>query len=409
MKQNGPLEQTLFKPEERFGQYRIVRLLGRGGMGEVYEVEHTTLDRRYAMKLLPADFTGRPGALEQFKREAKVMAGLDHSAIVKVDDFGETEGRYWLRMELADGMQVNGRTCMTLDEVAVEYEKGVPAAVYTPMLKRLLEGLQYAHGKGAVHRDLKPSNILLFKDGIKIADFGLVKVMGEDWLRTEVERSVRLSMSIGDESTRFDEGTGARSMLGTYEFMSPEQKRGEVADEKSDIYAVGLMTYRLLTGRGLGMKTPSQWVPGLPVAWDEFVAGALEEDRDERVGDCRTLLTRLTSIDSSKPPRRMEPTRPAQPSVSRSPAPPASPPQLDPERIRGKKRIILALILLVLGPLAAIALLLIQVGIEESRYFYHQPATPHAVPYGSRPYYNQSIDRHHLDPPEERYGSHRGL
>ncbi|MBT3328247.1 MAG: protein kinase, partial [Gemmatimonadales bacterium] len=83
-----------------FGQYRVVRPLGRGGMGEVYEVEHTTLDLRYALKLLPTDFTSRPGALERFRREAKVMATLSHPNIIKVDDFGETDDRYWLRMEL---------------------------------------------------------------------------------------------------------------------------------------------------------------------------------------------------------------------------------------------------------------------------------------------------------------------
>ena len=88
-----------------FGQYRIVRLLGRGGMGEVYEAEHLTLGRRYALKLLPADFASRSDALERFRQEARVMANLEHPNIVKVDDFGETQGRYWLRMELAEGVE----------------------------------------------------------------------------------------------------------------------------------------------------------------------------------------------------------------------------------------------------------------------------------------------------------------
>src|SRR5215469_479577 len=90
---------------KNFGQYRIVRLLGRGGMGEVYEAEHITLDRRYALKLLPEDFARRSEAVMRFRREAKVMANLEHPHIVQVDDFGEIEGRYWLRMELVKGVE----------------------------------------------------------------------------------------------------------------------------------------------------------------------------------------------------------------------------------------------------------------------------------------------------------------
>ena len=91
--------------DTQFGQYRIVRLLGRGGMGEVYEVEHTTLERRYALKLLPPDFAARPEAVGRFRREAKVMANLEHPHIVRVDEFGQTEGRYWLRMQLVHGVE----------------------------------------------------------------------------------------------------------------------------------------------------------------------------------------------------------------------------------------------------------------------------------------------------------------
>jgi serine/threonine protein kinase len=101
---NGEARKAGLAPGATLGQYRVVRLLGRGGMGEVYEVEHTTLETRHALKLLPPDFAARPGALERFRREAKVMAQLRHENIIHVDDFGETGGRYWLRMELAEGI-----------------------------------------------------------------------------------------------------------------------------------------------------------------------------------------------------------------------------------------------------------------------------------------------------------------
>ena len=100
----GEKESPRFRVGDMLGQYRIIRLLGRGGMGEVYEAEHTTLGLHYALKLLPPDLMSRPGALERFRREARVMANLKHPHIVQVDEFGETEGQYWLRMELMEGL-----------------------------------------------------------------------------------------------------------------------------------------------------------------------------------------------------------------------------------------------------------------------------------------------------------------
>jgi serine/threonine-protein kinase len=102
---------------QHFGQYRIIRLLGRGGMGEVHEAQHTTLERRCALKLLPADFATRKPAVARFRQEAKVMANLEHPHIVRVDEFGETEGRYWLRMELVKGVE---REVITLGDYAVQ-------------------------------------------------------------------------------------------------------------------------------------------------------------------------------------------------------------------------------------------------------------------------------------------------
>ena len=93
----------------QFGQYRVLRLLGRGGMGEVYEVEHRVLGRRYALKLLPPDFVQRPEAIQRFEREARVMANLEHPNIVRVDDFSQTGERYWLRMELVKGVEISPR------------------------------------------------------------------------------------------------------------------------------------------------------------------------------------------------------------------------------------------------------------------------------------------------------------
>lgn len=282
---------------QTLGQYRIVRPLARGGMGEVYEVEHQVLRRRYALKLLPADFAGQSGALARFEREAQVMANLEHPNIIRVDDFGETGGRYWLRMELAGGVGKNSefriqdsegnsqKSIVSLQDLADARGGRIPQEELVGILKQILEGLAYAHKHGAIHRDLKPSNILFSGGTAKIADFGLVRLVGEEWVRSQAQVSVQRSMSIGDARTMQrdpDEGTSTRSMLGTYEYMSPEQKRGEEATAQSDIYAVGLMAYRLLTGRGLSMKTPSQILRWLVPDWDGLVARALEEEPGER-------------------------------------------------------------------------------------------------------------------------------
>jgi len=151
---------------QSLGQYRIIRPLGRGGMGEVYEAEHQVLRRSYALKLLPHDFATQSCALERFQREAQVMANLEHPNILKVDDFGETDGRYWLRMELADGVQSgDGKQVVSLQDLADAGNGKIGQEALADILKQILEGLKYAHDRGAIHRDLKPSNIL-FSGGV---------------------------------------------------------------------------------------------------------------------------------------------------------------------------------------------------------------------------------------------------
>ena len=298
-----------------FGQYRMVRLLGRGGMGEVYEAEHRVLQRRYALKLLPEDFATRVEAVRRFEREAAVMGNLDHAHIVRVDDFGETEGRYWLRMELVHGVEASqpgAAVCITLGDYAAQRSGKIDQVEFAAILKQILEGLAYAHGKGVVHRDLKPGNILLEHDAagnlrVKISDFGLARVIGEDFIRSQAQVSVSRSLgdaktlgvqkSLGDEAT-LSEGTSTRALLGTWEYMSPEQRLGEEVDARSDVYAVGLMCFRLLTGKELGVRLPSQVDKTLNLAWDEFVAKALEQEASGRYAHGAEMLTAFAAMES---------------------------------------------------------------------------------------------------------------
>lgn len=319
------------KPGDTLGQYKIIKALGAGGMGEVYEVEHQVLGRRYALKLLPTFLDQQGVSLERFRREAKVMANLDHPNILKVDDFGDTEGRYWLRMELVEGIGIEQapspvasaaqgkdakvtKKVVSLQDLADVYGGKIPQEELLPIIREILEGLAYAHSHGAIHRDLKPSNILLMgakgRDGarpatspapmVKIADFGLVKLVGEDWVRSQAQISVQKSMSIGEMNTgAASDGTSTRALLGTFEYMSPEQKRGLEADEKSDVYAVGLIIYRLLTGRSLGMKKPSEIDADILPAWDRLVSMAVEEERPERWKSAAEMSGFISSIEAS--------------------------------------------------------------------------------------------------------------
>jgi serine/threonine protein kinase/formylglycine-generating enzyme required for sulfatase activity len=311
MMPGGDSGKASMQPGDVLGQYKIIRLLGRGGMGEVYEVEHQVLHRRYALKLLPPDFATRPGALERFQREAEVMANLEHDNILQVDDFGESNGRYWLRMELANGVEMEDHNICSLQEYADLKGGKIDQELLAGILSHILKGLQYAHSKGAIHRDLKPANILFTTDKngestFKIADFGLVRLVGEDWVRGQAQLSVQQSMSMGGEQTMQPQGSSTRSMLGTYEYMSPEQKRGEEADQRSDIYSLGLMAFKLLTGRELGMKRPSELEPSLVGGWDNFCADSLDQDPAQRIGNCGQLLERLKKVESDIADRAAE-------------------------------------------------------------------------------------------------------
>ena len=305
------------------GQYRIVRGLGRGGMGEVYEAEHRVLRRRYALKLLPASFADSTQAVKRFEREAQVMANLDHPNIIKVDEFGETDGRYWVRMELATGVEREGRRLTSLRDYAGAAGGRIGQRFLAAILKQILSGLDYAHSYGVIHRDLKPSNILLITDEagetvVKVADFGLVKLIGEDWVLDQAQQSVKASLSVSDADTEVPPGT-TDSLVGTFEYMSPEQKRGEDTDARSDLYALGVMVYRLLTGRrSVGMEAPSSIDPALVPAWDRFLKGALATSPSGRYGSAAEMAGALARV------REALAAQPAPPEIA--PAAPAPPP-----------------------------------------------------------------------------------
>ena len=279
------------QPGSTFGQFSIIRLLGRGGMGEVYEVEDKMLKTRHALKLINEEVLEQPSALERFHKEGRAMAGMSHPGIVKVDLAGETDGRHWLRMELMKGRIINDSQIITLEEYVTIKGGRLPESEVKALLKEILDALDYAHEKGLVHRDLKPANVLFSETHAKIADFGLVNTAGADWMETQL-RSTVIAPSEEQETLVDTGGTGSRSraIMGTYAFMSPEQRKGLPTDLRSDLYAVGLMAFRMLTGEEMpGMKRASEMGLALDRGWDAWLIQALEPNLDARFQSAKRM------------------------------------------------------------------------------------------------------------------------
>jgi serine/threonine protein kinase len=254
------------------GEYKILKELGRGGMGVVHLAEHQRLLTKYALKVLPQAFSEDPKLVERFHNEARVMAELTHPNIVKVVNMSCEGTTYYLVMEYVEsetGAPKNLRQLMR------EHNGKIPPDIAERIVLDILSALMTAHERGIIHRDIKPANILLDKDGTaKVADFGLVKILGGE------DRTATKKVTLTAEGL----------VLGTYDFMSPEQKAGNPVDLRTDIYAVGVIIYSMLTGRKPEgrFSLPSEINPELPKKWDAIVDKCLQnlpEDRYQSASD----------------------------------------------------------------------------------------------------------------------------
>jgi serine/threonine protein kinase len=264
---------SLVELHAQLPQYDIIRLLGRGGMGAVYEGRQTALERQVAIKILPPELGEYdPQFVERFKNEARAMARLSHPGIITVHDFGETsDGLLYIVMEFVEGadiaQMISSRGALSVAEVV-------------PIILQVCEALHDAHERGILHRDIKPSNIMVRADGVvKVADFGLAKVR-----QTEVSHFT---------------ATGVR--LGTPDFMAPETRLPNViVDRRADVYAVGVMFYQMLTGilpRGL-FEMPSTYVPGLDPRYDTIISRALRAEPSQRYQTAAEMRQALLSSES---------------------------------------------------------------------------------------------------------------
>ena len=221
-------------PGVHIGPYEILAALGAGGMGEVYRARDTKLNREVALKILPAAFTADPDRLARFKREAQVLASLNHlhiGAIYGFEDSGETHA---LVLELVEG-----------DTLADRIARGlIPLDEALPIARQICEALEAAHEQGVIHRDLKPANIKITPDGVvKVLDFGLAKLAHPEVAASHADLTA--SPTITSPAMM----TGVGVLLGTAAYMSPEQAKGREADKRSDMWAFGCVFYEMLTGR----------------------------------------------------------------------------------------------------------------------------------------------------------------
>ena len=279
------------------GPYEVQSALGVGGMGEVYRARDTRLDRTVAIKILPSHLSSNPEAKQRFDREARTISGLSHPNVCQLYDVGSQDGTSYLVMEYLDGETLASRLSkgpLPLDQVL---KCGI----------EICEGLEKAHKNGVVHRDLKPGNIMLIRSGAKLMDFGLAK---------PVSSASALSSGLTQTlATPQHPLTTEGTIVGTFQYMAPEQVEGKDADARSDIFALGAVLYEMVTGkRAFEGKTAASSIaailaadpppisalqPLTPSSLEATVRGCLAKDPDERLQTAHDVKLQLKWVQES--------------------------------------------------------------------------------------------------------------
>jgi eukaryotic-like serine/threonine-protein kinase len=282
-------------PGTRLGPYEIVAPLGAGGMGEVFRAKDTRLDRTVAIKILPQQLSSDPTRKQRFEREAKTISGLNHPHICVLHDVGSQDGVDYLVME-----------CMEGETLAKRLERGpMPAEQVLKFGAQIADALDKAHRAGIVHRDLKPGNIMLTSSGAKLLDFGLARPV------VAMTNGLTLTAAIPTQSPVTQEGT----IVGTFQYMSPEQLEGKEVDGRSDIFSLGGVLYEMLTGKrafeGKSQLSVATAIlerepesirttkPVTPAALEHAIQRCLAKDLEERWQVARDLAIELNWIAKS--------------------------------------------------------------------------------------------------------------
>jgi eukaryotic-like serine/threonine-protein kinase len=278
---------------QTLGTYRLIEKLGEGGMGEVYRALDEMLDRDVALKMLKPALARRQGTVDRFRAEAITLAKLDHPGIARIHGISRHDDLWFIVMEFVRGETLLARLAR---------HGRLPWVEAVPIVCQLLDALEYAHRRGVVHRDMKPANVLMGVEGAsKITDFGIARVLG-------TERATR---------------TG--HVIGTLEYMSPEQVRGEEVDGRSDLYSVGILLFELLTGRvpfrgnaeyevmmqHLQAPAPSvlPLAPDVPAWFDEILQRALAKALPDRFASASAFQFALEGRAAAEPAMRVKASR----------------------------------------------------------------------------------------------------
>ncbi len=299
---------------KKVSHYRVLDVIGAGGMGVVFKAEDLKLGRLVALKFLPEEFAGEAAALKRFEREAQTASALNHPNICTIYEIEEHEGQPFIAMELLQGENLR-------DRLLASKQKPLPPGELLEISAQICDGLQAAHNKGIIHRDIKPANIFLCESGtVKILDFGLAKLAGSD---VALERAEAVSATVPKTSSA--EGlkkalTRTGTTAGTAAYMSPEQVRHEELDTRSDLFSFGLVVYEMACGqRAFTGQTPAdvhQAIlhqtpapararnPVLPRSLDLVLAKALEKDRDRRYQSATAMKDDLNRITWEGHPAR---------------------------------------------------------------------------------------------------------
>src|SRR5437762_1596773 len=285
---------------ETISHYRIVSKIGAGGMGEVYLAEDTKLDRRVALKILPADVASNRDRMERFIREAKSAAALSHPNIAQIFEIGENEGTHFIAMEFIDGVTLRDK----IHHERTELRK------LLRYLQNVADGLAKAHASGIVHRDLKPENIMVTRDGhAKVLDFGLAKL-----IEPQQAIGTRASGTSEVATALLAQPSSPGTVMGTVGYMSPEQAQGKTTeiDQRSDIFSFGCILFEAVTGQKpfagkdtldslhniVHAPTPNvkELNPAAPDELQRIVRRCLAKDPDKRYQSIKDVAIELEEL-----------------------------------------------------------------------------------------------------------------